>query len=144
VKRIVIGAAVIATVMFVAVAFANKRHYFGSVQEGGTVKFATKVRGDETVKVKRFIFKRVPMECDNGPSTVGDAGSPPPAMRVNDEGEFRGRFTSPNGRKHLRIRGSFRDQDGRARGILRVWGNFGSGATNCNTGKTHWRASHGI
>ena len=51
------------------------------------------MRDGETIKVKRFVFNRVPMECDDGASTVGDAGSPPPAMRVNDEHRFRGKFT---------------------------------------------------
>jgi len=35
------------------------------------------------------------------------------------------------------------DDDQKARGILRVNGDFGGGATNCHTGKTHWRAKHG-
>ena len=75
------------------------------------------------------------MECDDGASTVGDAGSPPPAMRVNDEHKFRGKFTSANGRKHLRIRGRLTDDDQKARGTLRVTGNFGGGATNCAHGQ---------
>ena len=107
------------------------------------VRFATKVRDGETIKVKRFVFKRVPMQCDDGPSTVDNVGTPPPPMRVNDEHRFRGNFESANGRKHLRIRGKLTNDDERARGTLRVWGDFGGGATNCNTRRTHWRAQHG-
>jgi hypothetical protein len=143
VKRIVIAAGLVGTLVFAAVAVAAIRHYHGTVREGGDLRFVTKVRDGETIKVKRFVFSGVPMECDNGSSTVGDAGSPPPAMRVNDEHKFGGKFTSANGRKHLRIRGRFRNDDQKARGILRVTGDFGGGATNCATGKTHWHAKHG-
>ena len=112
-KRIVIGAGLIATLAFAAVAFANIRHYHGRVDGGGKVRFVTKVRdGDgETIKVGGSSSRRVPMECDDGASTVGDAGSPPPAMRVNDENRFRGKFTSPSGRKHLHIRGRLTDDE---------------------------------
>ena len=64
-------------------------------------------------------------------------------MRVNDEHRFHGDFTSRNGAKRMRIRGRFKDLGQRARGTLRVTGDFGTGATNCDTGKTHWRAKHG-
>ena len=142
-KRIVIGAVLIVALAFAAVAVANIRHYHGTVEEGGSLKFRTKVRDDETIKVKRFVFKNVPMECDDGASTVGDAGTPPPPIRVNDEHRFHGDFTSANGRKRLRIHGRFKDDDQKARGTLRVTGNFGDGTTNCDTGKTHWHAKHG-
>jgi hypothetical protein len=143
VKRIVIGVGLIVALAFAAVAVANIRHYHGHVRGGGKLRFETKVRHRETIKVKTFVFKRVPMECDNGASTVGDVGSPPPPMRVNQEHRFHGDFTSGNGRKRLRIRGRLRDHDQKARGILRVSGDFGGGATNCHTGKAHWRAKHG-
>ena len=142
-KRIVIGAGLIVALAFAAAAVASIRHYHGAVNEGGSLGFQTKVRHGETIKVKTFVFKRVPMECDNGASTVGDVGSPPPPMRVNQEHRFHGDFTSGNGRKRLRIRGRLRDDDQKARGILRVSGDFGAGAANCHTGKTHWRAKHG-
>ena len=142
-KRIVIGAGLIVALAFAAAAVASIRHYHGHVREGGSLKFRTKVRDDETIKVKRFVFNRVPMECDNGASTVGDRGSPPPPMRVNQEHRFHGDFTSGNGHKRLRIRGRLRHHDQKARGTLRVTGDFGGGATHCDTGKTHWHAKHG-
>ena len=142
-KRIVIGSAAIVTLVCAAVAFAGIRHYHGSVEGGGDLNFATKVRGDDAVKVKRFVFRQVPMECDDGASTVGDAGSPPPPMRIKEENRFRGSFTSPSGRKHLRIRGRLTDGEQEARGRLRVWGDFGGSSTNCNTGRVSWRAKHG-
>jgi hypothetical protein len=83
-KRIVIGSGVIATLVFAAVAFANTRNYHGRVEGGGRLNFEAKVRDGEAVKIKRFVFRRVPMECDDGASTVGDVGSPPPPMRLND------------------------------------------------------------
>jgi len=144
VKRVAIGAGLIVTLAFAAAALANIRHYHGHTEGGGKVRFVTKVRGDgEATKVRRFVFNRVPMQCDDGGSTVGDAGNPPPAMKVNDENRFHGKFTSPSGKKHFNIRGRLTDDDQKARGILRVNGNFGGGATNCHTGKTHWRAKHG-
>jgi hypothetical protein len=143
VKRIVIGAGLIVALAFAATAVASIRHYHGAVDEGGSLRFETKVRHGETIKVKNFVFNRVPMECDDGASAVGDVGSPPPAMRVNEQHEFHGNFTSAHGRKHLRIRGKFKDDDQKARGTLRVRGDFGGGATNCTTGKVQWRAKHG-
>ena len=143
-KRIVIGAGLIVALVFAAIAVANIRHYHGKVEGGGHLRFVTKVRGDQTIKVKTFVFSRVSMRCDNGASTVGNAGSPPPPMRVNDEHRFHGDFTSRNGHKRMRIRGRFKDDDQKARGSLRVTGDFGGGATNCDTGKTRWRAKHGV
>ena len=142
-KRIVIGSGVIATLVFAAVAFANTRNYHGSVDGGGRLNFEAKVRDGEAVKIKRFVFRRVPMECDDGASTVGDVGSPPPPMRLDDENRFGGSFTSASGRKHLRIRGRLTDGEERAQGRLRVRGDFGGSATNCDTGKVQWRARHG-
>jgi hypothetical protein len=143
VKRILIGSGAIVTLVFAAVAFAGVRHYHGSVKGGGDLNFVTKVRNGDAFKVKRFVFKRVPMKCDDGASTVGDAGSPPPPMRIKDENRFRGKFTSPSGRKHLRIRGRLTDGEQRAHGKLRVFGDFGGSSTNCHTGKVRWRARHG-
>ena len=142
-KRVAIGAGLIVMLAFAAAALASIRHYHGHTEGGGKIRFVTKVRDGETTKVRRFVFTRVPMRCDDGASTVGDAGSPPPPMRVNDEHRFHGKFTSPSGRKHFSIRGRLRDHGQKARGILRVNGDFGGGATNCHTGKTHWRAKHG-
>ena len=142
-KRVAIGAGLIVTLVFAAAAFANIRHYHGTTQGGGHLRFVAKVRHGETVKVKSFVFEHVPMKCDDGASTVGDAGSPPPPMSVNDEHRFHGKFSSASGRKHLRIRGRLKADDRKARGFLRVSGDFGGGATNCHTGKTHWRAKHG-
>ena len=142
-KRIVIGTGLIVALAFAAAAVANIRHYHGAVNGGGSLRFETKVRHGETIKVKRFVFRHVPMECDDGASTVGDVGSPPPAMRVNEKHRFHGDFTSGNGHKRLRIRGRLRDHGQKARGTLRVTGNFGGGATHCDTGKTRWHAKHG-
>jgi hypothetical protein len=143
VKRIVIGASLVAALAFTALAVAGIRHWHGSVSGGGGLKFNTKVRDGETIKVKRFVFRRVPMQCDDGASTVGYAGNPPPAMRVNENHRFSGNFPSANGRKRLRIRGQLRDNDQKARGWLRVTGDFGGSSTNCDTGRTRWRARHG-
>jgi hypothetical protein len=143
VKRIVIGAGLVVALVFAAMAVAGIRHYHGNVNGGGKLRFETKVRDGETVKVRRFVFRRVPMECDDGASTVRNVGSPPPPMRVNDNGRFHGDFRSANGRKRLRIHGRFKDDDQKARGTLRITGNFGGGSTNCDTSRTRWRARHG-
>jgi hypothetical protein len=64
-------------------------------------------------------------------------------MRIKEKNRFRGRFTSPSGGKHLRIRGRLTDGEQRAHGRLRVWGDFGGSSTNCDTGRVNWRAKHG-
>jgi len=83
VKRVLIGAGLVVALAFPATIIAGVRHYEGTVDQGGTTRFLTKVRHGETVKVRRFVFNHVPMQCDNGPSTVGDVGTPPPGMKVN-------------------------------------------------------------
>jgi hypothetical protein len=140
VKRVLIGAGLLVALAFPATLVAGVRHYDGTVQEGGTVRFVTKVRHGDAVKVKRFVFNHVPMECDNGTSTVNDVGTPPPPMKVNDRHKFHGSFDSAGGRKHLYIRGKLKRHERKAVGVLRVTGDFRGDATNCNTGKTHWRA----
>jgi len=85
-KRIVIGAGLIVALVFAAIAVANIRHYHGKVEGGGHLRFVTKVRGDQTIKVKRFVFSRVSMRCDNGASTVGNAGSPPAVASLRSVG----------------------------------------------------------
>jgi hypothetical protein len=143
VKRVLIGAGLIVALAFPATIIANIRHFEGTVHEGGTLKFVTKVRHGKTIKVKRFVFNHVPMQCDDGASTVGDVGTPPPAMRVNRRHKFHGSFTSGGGLKHLRVRGRLKHHDQKAVGILRVTGDFGGASTNCDTGKDHWSARHG-
>ena len=98
-KRALIGAGLIVALAFPATIIANIRHFEGTVDEGGTVRFVTKVRHGKTIKVRQFVFKHVPMQCDDGASTVGDVGTPPPAMRVNSKHRFHGNFTSSGGRQ---------------------------------------------
>jgi hypothetical protein len=145
VKRTLICAVVIVALALsaVAVAVAGIRHYHGSVNGGGTLRFLTKVHHGETIKVRRFVFNHVPMECDNGASTVGDVGTAPPPMRVNARHRFHGNFTSAAGRKHLHIDGRLKHHDRKAVGSLRVRGDFGGGSTHCDTGMDDWRAKRG-
>jgi hypothetical protein len=140
VKRVLIGAGLIVALAFPATIIASIRHFEGTVREGGTTRFVTKVQHGETVKVRQFVFNHVPMQCDDGASTVGDVGTPPPAMRVNSHHKFHGNFTSSGGRKQLHISGRIKHHGRKARGTLRVKGDFGGGATNCDTGRDHWRA----
>ena len=139
-KRVLIGAGLIAALAFPATLIAGVRHFEGSVHQGGTVRFVTKVKRGKTVKVRRFVFNHVPLECDDGASTVGDVGTPPPAMKVNKRHRFHGNFTSSGGGKHLHIDGKITRHGRKARGRLRVRGDFGGGATNCDTGTDRWSA----
>ena len=142
-KRALIGAGLIVALAFPATIIANVRHFEGTVDQGGTIRFVTKVRHSKTIKVRQFVFKHVPMQCDDGASTVGDVGTPPPAMRVNSKHRFHGNFTSSGGKKQLHINGRIKDRGTKARGTLRVKGDFGGGSTNCDTGRDHWSAKRG-
>lgn len=142
-KRVLIGAGLVVALAFPATIIAGIRHYEGTVDEGGTTRFVTKVRHGETIKVRQFVFKHVPMQCDDGPSTVDDVGTPPPAMRVNARHRFQGNFSSAGGRKHLHIDGKLKHHGRKAEGTLRVRGDFGGSATNCDTGRDHWSAKRG-
>ena len=65
-KRVLIGAGLIVALAFPATIIADIRHYEGTVDEGGTTSFVTKVRHGKTIKVRQFVFKHVPMQCDDG------------------------------------------------------------------------------
>ena len=123
-KRALIGAGLIVALAFPATIIANIRHFEGTVDEGGTTSFVTKVRHGKTIKVRQFVFKHVPMQCDDGPSTVGDVGTPPPAMRVNSKHRFHGNFTSSGGKKQLHIDGRVKDH--------------GTGRGTCASGRLRW------
>ena len=142
-KRALIGAGLIVALAFPATIIANIRHSRARSTRAARSSFVTKVRHGKTIKVRQFVFNHVPMQCDDGASTVGDVGTPPPAMRVNSKHRFHGNFTSSGGRKQLHIDGRLKDHGHKARGTLRVKGDFGGGATNCDTGRDHWSAKRG-
>ena len=65
-RRMIVGVCVIAILagLLAAPADARIRHFSGTVNGGGTVKFAVKFKHRKARKAGAFSFKNVPTKCD--------------------------------------------------------------------------------
>ena len=97
------------------------------------------------MKVRQFVFNHVPdvEECDDGAWTVGrHQHSPTGHAGIRTRPGSTANFTSSGGRKQLHVDEQIQASTAKRPGTLRVQGQKG-GATNCDTGRDHWRAKHG-
>jgi hypothetical protein len=108
-----------------------------------TVGFTAVIRNGEVIKVKKFKFFDIPLQCDQGVLVVNNNSAPLPQMGVS-KNEFGDTFTSTSGQK-VKVSGKFSHHGKSAEGNLRITGDFvdqnGAPATNCDSGKVHWEAS---
>jgi hypothetical protein len=137
-RRALIGTGLVALLPLAAVAVGSVKHYHGPVDQGGSVKFNTKVRHGKVKSVKSFVFSKVDMTCDPpfGTRPIGNGAFPVPSMRVRHR-KFHGDFSQFGGHGH--IRGKFADHFRKADGTLRVNGDP-AGLHNCDTGIDDWHA----
>ena len=122
------------------VAFGAIKHYEGDVQQGGTVRFQTKVKHQKTKKVKKFLFAGVTFTCEGTPPfPISNQGFPVPAMKVHHR-KFHGTFSQLGGTG--RIRGKFKHHYWRAEGTLRVSADQieDTPLHDCDTGTLDWTA----
>ena len=148
-KRIsILGLAVVMGALAVAaVALAASKTYTGKDHDGkcGTigppphssdcqVTFEAKIKHGKATAVSDFVMKRVPIKCDQGFFVVSNDNAPTGTMKVKKHRKFKGHFTFAGGAQSIDVTGKFSKDWKKASGTLRNQGDFGSGATNCDTG----------
>jgi hypothetical protein len=136
---------VVVVLAFPAPTAAGTRSFHGKVDPDGTVDFRTKMRHGKPVKVRGspnhpgFTWEGVPIECDMG-TLPGDVVSGNFTFSIRVEGRrFHGKGS--NGDATAKVRGKLRKHGRKAKGILRVHGDFPRfDASGCDTGRDHWTA----
>jgi hypothetical protein len=161
-RRAAIAGSVVAMLAFAAVALGGTERYHGKDADpqctsvpfpnACVIKFRGKIRNQRVVKVTDFVFKDIPMACDEGSYVVTNDGpnpSPLPRMRVSAQRRFRGGFVDSTRTKFIHVEGRFSTSFRRASGQFRFHGDFTvterppSGAHNCDTGTDAWHARVG-
>jgi hypothetical protein len=141
-KRLSPFLAAIAVLALVSPAAGAERSEFKGTEPAPSVEFTAKIRAGKVVKVSKFKFFDILLQCDQGTLVVNNDRSPLPAMAVDDN-RFGDTFTSNNGQK-VKVSGKFSNHGNRAEGNLRVRGDFtdqaGTLLTNCDSGKVSWKA----
>jgi hypothetical protein len=155
VKRIltVILAMAIGALVVAAVALAGTKTYTGKDKDSkcGTigspphssdckVTFDAKIKNGKAKKVSDFVMNRVPIKCDQGLFTVSNDNAPTGTMKVKKHRKFKGHFTFAGGQQSIDVTGKFSKNWKKVSGTLRNRGDFGSGATNCDTGTDDYSA----
>jgi hypothetical protein len=138
VKRAVTCAGIVVAMAIPATTAA--RYFHGPAHRGGTVSFEARVRHGRARSVGvGFAWKNLPVRCHEGYTDTD--GSFTRRMPV------RGRKFHGTGRTHTkagwviaRVAGRFSRRGRHAHGTIRVVGDFGSGATECDTGRDRWQA----
>ena len=143
-KRTLIGAGLVATLAFAAVALGAVKHYRGPIEQGGRVTFDTKVKHHRAKRVKRFYFFDVKLTCDEATFPISNRtplNFPVPPMNVKHR-EFHGTFSQLGGTG--RIKGTFTDHFKQAAGTVRLhakhiqgtnFHNYDTGTDDCTAEK---------
>lgn len=145
VKRMLICAGLVVALALPATTAARTRSFHGPMHPDGSVEFEARLKDGKPVRVMGsphhpgFAWERLPIECEAG-SLAWDmvAGHLPFSIKVRGR---RFHAKGSNGNAIAKLRGRFRRHGTRARGILRVHGDFPRmDASNCDTGWSHWHA----
>jgi hypothetical protein len=142
-KRMLICAGLVVTLVLPATTEARARSFHGSVRPDGSVEFEARFRHGKPNRVKGsphhpgFAWKGVPIECETGSLPLDSVwGHLPFSIEVVGR---RFHAKGSNGNAIANLRGRFRRHGTRARGTLRVHGDFPRmDASNCDTGRSHW------
>ena len=138
-KRLSMVLALAAAMAVPATAAAAERTEFRGALPQAAVEFqAISVDGD-IVKVNKFKFFDVALQCDEGVVLVSRT-RPLPAMRVNRRNRFDATFDF-QGAEEIKVGGKITNGGREAHGTLRVKGNFtvdGARYNNCDSGKVRW------
>lgn len=104
--------------------------------KGGGFHVAFRVihRDGDPIAVKRLRFRRLPVDCNEGPFFL--SGRIPGRFRVNDRDRFHATATDPNGGE-VKVNGEFVDNDRKVRGRVKASGDFGANANNCEGAKRY-------
>ena len=144
-KRALVCAGLLVALAFPATTAAGTRSFHGATEPDGTVDFRAKFRHGKPVKVRGspshpgFGFQSVPIECDVG-TLPGDMVSGYLPFSIEVEGR-RFRAKGSDGYTTAKVRGKFFKHGRKARGTVRLHGDFPSlDASGCDTGRDHWSA----
>jgi hypothetical protein len=140
VKRVLICAGVAAALAMPTTTVAAVRHFHGAAHHRGAISFTARIWHGRVRRVAvGFAWKNLPVRCAEGHSDTD--GRFTRSMRVHHR-RFHG-----TGRTHTqagwviaRVTGRFARHPRRARGTIRVHGDFGTRATSCDTDRERWRA----
>ena len=144
-KRMLVCAAWVVALTFPTTTAAGTRSFHGAADPEGTVDFRAKIKHGKPVKVRGslnhpgFAWEGFPIACDLGSLPGGVvSGNFTFSIEVEDR-RFHGKGS--NGTATARVRGRFRKHGTKAKGILRVYGEFPPlDASGCDTGKGDWSA----
>ena len=144
-KRMLICAGLVVALALPATTAARARSFRGAVDPTGAVEFKAKFRDGKPVRVKGsphrpgFAWEGVPIRCETGSLSWDDLSWHLPFSIEVDGRRFHAKGS--NGNAIANVRGRFRKNGRRARGTLRVHGDFpGMSASGCDTGREHWSA----
>ena len=130
-------AAVAAAAALAVPALASGATYTGTFKGGGALSFKTANKNGRIASVRSFSWRSVPATCNQGAYSYSSAL--PFGLAVKNQ-VFA--ITATGGGVVQQVTGGFHRQ-GRASGILNVYGNLAIGHTNCSTGKLTWSATRG-
>jgi hypothetical protein len=133
-----------AALLFPALALAARRTYFGPAAGGvnnAGVEISARLKSGKPVKIKKFDWQNVVGTCSGG-STSATTGEFPKAIAVTD-GTFSATAKMNNGRTTVKVSGSFKHQNTRMKGKLRVRGNV-AGCSGIDTGTVKWSAKQPV
>ena len=125
---------------FPAVALALRRTYFGPAAGGvnnAGVEISARLKNGSPVKIKKFEWHNLLGTCTRG-ANGATTGEFPKAITVKD-GSFSATATMNHGTTTVKVSGSFKHQNTRMKGKLRVRGNV-AGCSGIDTGTVSWSA----
>jgi hypothetical protein len=133
-------AAVIASLLLVATAFAATRTYKGGIVDDQRSSVALKVKhGDGNPRVKSFVAKDFLIKCRSTDARL-ESAMITGLVRVNDNGRFE--VTGTSGKQRLAVSGKLIGKRN-AKGTVRYSGptEVDDQTQQCDSGKLDWRAS---
>ena len=105
------------------------------------VELQVVILNGKPIKVNKFKFFDIPVNCNEGGLYVTRNKALPP-MGVNKRNRFGATFDF-QGAEEVKIKGKITDGGNSSKGSIRVRGNFtvdGVQYTNCDSGKVKWKA----
>jgi hypothetical protein len=134
--------AIAALALIAPTAAAAERIQLKGLGPEPSVSLQVVILNGKVVKVNKFKFFNIPVQCDEGVLFVTRSKALP-AMGVNKKNRFRATFDFP-GAEEVRVAGKVTDGGRASHGSLRVQGNFtdqGVRFNNCDSGKVKWATS---
>jgi hypothetical protein len=141
-KRALIVCGCIAALVFPAIAAAKSVHLSGKAGNNGRVELRLKVKKGQAKKAKGFRFFDIPIDCDEGHTTLDVKITGSTFVDSNNKFELE----ATNALAEAKIKGEVKKQGSKATGTFREQGDLRNGngqvvGHNCDTGSVRWRAT---